>query len=378
MGLAAPRKRSHQVVAPQQIPDTLPAPSQPQSQPSETSYALSSVTETATTSRATPFLPTKLLAILKTPTSFSSPVLAETSSSAHSSAVALGIVFGVFFGTIIFSFIVWRLCRRRSTPKTSASSWPSSGKAAASMPVRHSSTMRYPHRPTMARIQNGDRGERAVAPSEEVEKGRTTPKLVKVIQSDAPEQSSKRKSRLVSHGTGRLHHQRDLSVSRHREFPHPGRQAVVDVSSPTTEEWKTHDVHPPERSRHKYDDFDDRPAVRGRYGQDNPYHPPPLIFVAGREAHERSNRRSHERVPQHLQRHGQVAHERRRMRRSQPTSLRLVGQYWRRATKRHIVVIVFKLFGGREEELVTATFTFAESDQSQVHAPIRGGTVFGC
>ncbi|KAK3495812.1 hypothetical protein B0T13DRAFT_419407 [Neurospora crassa] len=375
MGLAAPRKRSYQAVAPQQIPDTL----QPQSQPSETSYALSSVTETATTSRPTPFLPTKLLAILKSPTSFSSPVLSETSTSAHSSAVALGIVFGVFFGTIILTFTVWRLCRRRSTQKTSASTWPSSGKAATSMPVRYSSTMRYPHRPTMARIQNGDRGERAVAPSEEVEKGRTTPKLVKVIQSDAPEQSSKRKSRPVSHGTRRPHHHRDLSVPRHREFPHPGRQAVVDVASPTTEEWKTHDVHLLERSRHKYDDLDDRPAVRGRYGQDNPYHPPPLIFVAGREAHERSNRRSHERVPQHLQQHGQVAHERRRMRRSQPTSWRrLVGQYWRRATKRHIVVIVFKRFGGREKERVTAAFTFAESGQSQIHAPIRGETIFGC
>ncbi|KAK3497916.1 uncharacterized protein B0T23DRAFT_402987 [Neurospora hispaniola] len=396
MGLAAPRKRSHQAVAPQPISDTLPAPSQRQFQPSETSCALPSVTETATTLRATPFLPTKVLAILETPTCFSSPVLAETSSSAHSSAVALGIVFGVFFGTIIFSFIVWCLCRRRSTPKTSASTWPSSAKAATTtMSVRYSSTMRYPHRPTMAGIRNGDRRERA-APSEEVEKGHTT-KVVKVIQSNAPEQSSKRKSRPVSHGTGRLHHQRDLSVSRHREFPHPGRQAVVDVSSPTTEEWETNDVHPPERSKHKYDDLDDRLAVRGRYGQDNPYHPPPLIYISGRAAHERSSRRSHERVPQHLQRHEQVAHERRRMRRSQPTSvsvvqatrdididkevstakLRFVGQYWRRATKRHIVVIVFKLFGGREE-LVTATFTFAESGQSQVHAPIRGGTVFGC
>ncbi|EGO51864.1 hypothetical protein NEUTE1DRAFT_104886 [Neurospora tetrasperma FGSC 2508] len=377
MGLAAPRKRSHQAVAPQQISNTLPAPSQRQSQPSETSYALSSVTDTAsTTLRATPFLPTKLLAILETPTSVSSPVLAETTSSAHTSAVALGIVFGVFFGTIIFSFIIWRLCRRRSTPKTSASTWPSSAKAATTMPVRYSSTMRYPHRPTMARIRSGDRGERA-APSEEVEKGRTTPKVVKVIQSDAPVQSSERDFRPLSHGTRQPGHHRDLSISRRREFPHPGRQAVMDVSSPTTEEWETDDVHPPEKSRHKYDDLDDRPAVRGRYGQDNPYHPPPLIYVAGREAHERSSRRSHERVLQHPQGHGQVAHERRRIRRSQPTSLRVVGQYWRRATKCHIVVIVFKLFGGREE-LVAATFTFAESDQSQVLAPIRGGTVSGC
>ncbi|KAL0475632.1 hypothetical protein QR685DRAFT_568389 [Neurospora intermedia] len=355
MGVAAPRKRSHQAVAPQQISDTLPAPSRRHSQPSET----------ATTIRATSLLPTKLLVILETPTSISSPVLAETTSSAHTSAVALGIVFGIFCGTIIFSFIVWRLCRRRSTPKTSTSTWPSSAKAVTFMPVKYSSTMRYPHRPTLARIRNGDRGERAAAPSGEVEKGRTTPKVVKVIQSDAPVQSSKREIRPLSHGTGRPRHHRDLSVSRHREFPHPGRQAVVDVSSPTTEEWETHDVHPPERSRHKYNDPDDRPTVRGRYGQDNPYHPPPLIFVAGREAHERSSRRSHERFLQHPEGHGQIAHERRRIRRSQPTS-------------RHIVVvIIFKLFGGRKE-LVAATFTFAESDQSQVHAPICGGTVFGC
>ncbi|KAK3356093.1 hypothetical protein B0H65DRAFT_414455 [Neurospora tetraspora] len=398
MGVAAPRKRSRQAVAPQQISDILPAPSQRQSQPSETSYTLSSVTETATTLTATPFLPTKLLVRLETPTSFSSPVFAATASSSHSSAVALGIVFGVFFGTIIFSFIVWRLCRRRSTPKSSASTWPSSAKATTTMPVRYSSTMRYPQRPTIARIKSGDRRERAV-PSEEAEKVHTTVKVVKVIQSDAPVQSSKRDSRPVSHGTGRPRHHRDLSVSRHREFPHPGRQAVVDVSSPTTEKRDTHDVYPPsERSRHKYD-LDDRPAVRGRNRQDDPYHhPPPVIYVAGRAAHERSSRRSHEqRVPQHPQGHGQVTHERRRIRRSQAASvsvvqdtrgtdideevsaaeLRPVGQYWRRATKRSIVIVVFMFFGGKGE-LVATTFTFAESGQSQVHAPFWGGTVFGC
>ncbi|WPJ59345.1 hypothetical protein SMAC4_13153 [Sordaria macrospora] len=321
MGVAAPRKQSREAVVPQQVSDTLPALSQRQTQPSETSYTLSSLAETAITLKATtPFLPTKLLGRLETPTSFSAPAFAATSSSSHSSAVALGIVFGVFFGTIIFSFIIWHFCRRASTPKSSASTWPSSAKAAINtMPVRHSSAMRYPQRPTPVRVRSGDRKERAV-PVQEAEKVHKAAKVVKVIQSDDPPPNSRRDSHPVSQGTGQTRHRRDTSAPR----LHPGRQAVVDVSSPTTDKWDDHDFHPHERSRHNHEP-DDKAASRRRSHQDDSRNPPPVVYVAGRTSHERRSRRSHERESQDAHEHRQTSQTRRRTRRSQPGSLGAVG-----------------------------------------------------
>lgn len=352
MGVAAPRRRSlDQAVASQQISDTLLPSSQHQTQPSETSATLSSVTVTqsATTFKATPSLPTKLLERLdtRTPPSFSAPVFAATQSSSHSSAVALGIVFGVFFGTIIFSFIIWRLCRRASSPpKSSASTWPSSSSSAKAtiMPVsRYSSTMRYPHRPTPARVKSGDdhQSERAMA-SEKSEKMHASVKPVKVIQSGVPppppHATSQRDSShpVLSHETKRTRHRRDTSAPR----LHPGRQAVVDVSSPTTtEKWDDHHGIRRERSkRNTTDHATDRPqATRNNMSRPNSPHdlnPPPMIYVAGRTVHERDSRRSRERellqdpdAHAHAHAHNrQPSPSRRRIRRSQPTSINIIHE----------------------------------------------------
>ncbi|KAK3953240.1 hypothetical protein QBC32DRAFT_210708 [Pseudoneurospora amorphoporcata] len=401
MGVAAPRKPSHQAVAPQQVSDTLPAPSHHQSQPFETSYTLSSVTETATISKAAPILPTKLLVTLETPTSFSAPVLAATSSpsSSHNSAIALGIVFGVFFGTIIFSFIICRFCHRgSSTPKSKSSASPrpssSTTKAITAMPVKHSSTMRDPQRPTPVRVKSGDRKERTVPPVREAEKVHTAQvkvPVVKVIQSIVPSRppSSQRdsSSHPGSHGAGRTHHRRDTSAPR----LHPGRQAVVDVSSHAAEkDYDDHDDHDfhsnDERSRHTWNpNSTDRPhaATRERnHYQDSLYDLPPVVYVAGRVSHERRSRRGHERESQDPHEHRQTRQSRRRVRRSQPGSvnivhetrsadidekisaaeLRPVGQSWRRAAGTDaVIIVVFFKFIGRKGELVAATIMVTES-----------------
>lgn len=310
MGVAAPRNPNRQVVSPRQISDTLTPPSSRQTQPSETSYTLSSVTETAAIIKTTLPVSANRLLTLETSASLSFPVLATTSSSSQSSAVALGMVFGIFFGTIIFSFILCGLCRRCSTSTSSASAWPSSAKATTAMPVRYSSTMRYPQRPTPVRIKSGDRLERP-AHSSEAEKVHSTVKVVKVIQSDVPPPNLRRDSQPVS----RKGHRRDNSTPR----LHPGRQAVVDVSSPTTETWDD-GIHRHERSRHDYNPTEGL-LVRDRSHQDH-HHPPPVIYVAGRTAHERTSRRSRER--ESYAQHGHTTQSRRRIRRSQPSNVNVV------------------------------------------------------
>ncbi|KAK3395825.1 hypothetical protein B0T20DRAFT_463406 [Sordaria brevicollis] len=358
MGVAAPRNPNRQVVSSRQVSDTLPTLRSRQTQPSETSYTFS-VIETAATIKTTPPVSTTRLLTLEASTHLSSFVSPATSSPSNSSAVALGIVFGVFFGTIIFSFILWRLCRRRSPSKSSASAWPSSNKEAAIMPVRYSSTMRYPQRRTPVRIKSSNRGDRSV-PSSEAEKGHSTVKMVKVIQPDVPPPMSQRPSHQVQ--VSRKGHRRDNSTPR----LHPGRQAVVDVSSPTADTWGDKDVHRHERSRHHHNPID-RSSTRDRNHQE--HNLPPVIYVAGRATHERSSRRSRERDPQEQP----PTQSRSRIRRSQPSILDFIIL---------IVIIILVKFIRGKKKLDTHTLTVAvtkssKSGSSQIYSAVRGGAVFG-